>query len=129
MEITMATYAVVENGMVNVDATVEKFERDLTAYVAARETESSTIGQHVDAVFEQYHGQHVKMPTLLTMVLNRLNVQPENYTTLKERVEFYVRSNTSSSRDSGKKFVTEKGKGGGVGVVAHLPPKTPKTSK
>jgi hypothetical protein len=130
MEITMEKYAVVENGVVDVDATVEKFNRDLTAYVAARETEASTIGQHVDAVFEQYKGQHVKMPTLVTFVLNKLNVQSENYSTLKERVEFYVRSNSAAKRDEavslGRKFVIEKGKGGGVAVVADLPVKESK---
>jgi hypothetical protein len=105
--ISLASYVVRDsNGAVDVSATLDKFQDDLETYQAERETELGTIGDAVHAVFATHKGASINMPALTSLTLTKLSVQPENFATLSERVQDYVRTNPE--------FHIGKGKGGGV---------------
>ena len=53
------------------------------------------------------------MPAVTSMALTRMNVQPENFKILTDKVQDYIREN-AGTRASGALFSIAKGKGGGV---------------
>lgn len=103
-----------EDGSIDVDATVLKFEGELLKYQVERETELATIGAAVHGVFDSHKGTTINMPAVVTMALQSLNVQPATYAALSERVATFVRDNASDKREDGRSFRIAKGKGGGV---------------
>jgi hypothetical protein len=114
MNINLNTYVVrAGDGSIDLDATCAKFARDLLAFQAERETETEAVGTAVNAVFDQFPGARINMPALVNYALQRLNVQPENFRILSEKVQSYVRDH-SGPRESGALFHIGKGKGGGV---------------
>jgi hypothetical protein len=104
------------------------FRTSYLAFVAEREIEDGNIGDAVHAVFDQYKSASINMPALAGFVLQRLNVQPENFNALEARVMEYVRQNADLHEKKAKDgtitqtaeaprtrtFTIGKGKGGGV---------------
>lgn len=124
--INLATFAVRdEAGELDLSATVAKFEGALLQYQAERETELATIGAAVNAVFDAHKGASINMPAVTSLALQKLNVQPETYKALSERVQAFVRDNASEERGGGI-FRIAKGKGGGVSRWADVPEKPAK---
>jgi len=116
MNIDLNTYVVRSTtGSINFDATIAKFEADLSTFHAAREKEESVIADALHAIFDSHQGKRIPMPFLTSEVLRMLNVQPENFKSLSEKVQDYVRVCSD--------FNIGKGKGGGVGRVCDLPVK------
>jgi hypothetical protein len=113
MNINLNTYVVRVGGSIDRDATCAKFARDLLAFQAKMETETEAVGAAVNAVFDQFPGARLNMPALVNYALQRLNVQPENFRILSEKVQNYVRDHAGAS-ESGALFHIGKGKGGGV---------------
>jgi len=112
--INLNTYVVrAGNGSIDLDATCAKFAKDLLAFQAEMETENEAVGAAVNAVFDQFPGARINMPALVNYSLQRLNVQPENFRILSEKVQNYVRDR-AGARESGALFHIGKGKGGGV---------------
>lgn len=122
MGIIISSYVVrSSNGSIDHEATLSKFAGDLLAYEAEQEQESSVIGGAVHALFDQFKGARLNVPYLTGEVLRRLNATPENYKTLTEKVQNFVRSQSQGeSYDDGtvehpqSVFVIGRGKGGGV---------------
>jgi len=113
MNIDMNKYVILTNtGNIDIQATLDRFESDLSKFAEARETEVGVISNAVHAVLNGHKGKRVPMPFLASEVLRTLNVQPENYKTLTEKVLDYVRANDE--------FSIGKGKNGGVARVADL---------
>jgi hypothetical protein len=102
------------SGALDLDTTMTKFQGALLQYQAERETELETIGTAVNAVFDEHRGATINMPAVTTLALQKLNVQPESYKALSERVQSFVRDNASDERNGGGTFRIAKGKGGGV---------------
>ncbi len=107
------------NGSIDRAASLAAAEKALDSHIAEHETEQSVIADAVSAVFTQYPGAALTMPTIEGMVLRQLNAQPSNYKALGKRVLDYVRSNSEEVRKdsapSGTKlFGTKKGLNGGV---------------
>jgi hypothetical protein len=100
------------NGSINHEASISQFAGALRKYEAEREVESATIGGAVHAIFDTHKGKRLPMPYLTTEVLRALNVQPENFKTLSDKVQEYVRTSPE--------FSVAKGKGGGAGRVCDL---------
>lgn len=124
--INLATFAVRdESGDLDLSATVQKFEGALLEYQAERETELATIGAAVHAVFDAHKGTNINMPAVTSLALQKLNVQPETYKALSERVQAFVRDN-AGERESGAIFGIAKGKGGGCCRWCDMPVKAAK---
>jgi len=121
--VTMAGYVVKTDGEINVDETVNKFRAELLVYKTERELEAETVGQAVNAVFDDWRGVNINMPALQTAALKYLNFQPENHKALSQKVAEYVRAN-SGKRETGALFFIGKGKGGGVKRWADHPEET-----
>lgn len=116
------------DGTIDTDASLSSAKKTLLTYVAERETESEQIGEAVHAVFDQYKGASINMPALQSMALTHLNVQPESFKVLGERVAQYVRDNADLPEVKDKAgnvtqaaepartraFKISKGKNGGV---------------
>ncbi len=113
--INLATFIVLAIGTSNIDheATLSKFAGELHKFEAERMTENATLGLAVKAVFDQYKGVNLNMPAITSMALTRMNVQPENFKILTDKVQDYIREN-AGTRASGALFSIAKGKGGGV---------------
>jgi len=114
-------------GTTDRDASLQAAEAALDKYIAERETEQDTISQAVNAVFDQYKGAALTMPTIEGMTLRHLNAQPANYKTLGKLVLDHVRAN-SGARDSGATFGISKGVGGGVRRWCDVPADAPESS-
>jgi hypothetical protein len=119
--IDLATYVVRdEDGSVDVDATVTKFEEALVTYVTENEAGDRLVADAVNAVFDAHKGSRINMPALTALALQHLNVQPENHKALTTRVQQYIRANVGEL-GTGKALNSTKGKGGGVCRVSDLP--------
>ena len=121
LTVTLVTL-VTSGGRIDQDASQEAFRGALIKRIAELETEQDEIADAVSALFDQYQGKPIAMPTLGSMVAQRLNAQPENFKVLSDRALEYVRANsqTTGSEDEGNltqhpdsEFVIGKGKGGG----------------
>ena len=129
--INISNYAVrSDEGGIDHEATLAKFAGDLLAFEVEQEAEASTIGAAVHALFDQFKGARLNMPYLTGEVLRRLNATPENYKTLTEKVQNFVRNQAQgesledgSVEYPGSTFIIGKGKGGGVARRCDLAPK------
>jgi hypothetical protein len=111
----IATDSVRDNsGHVDVSLTTDKFTALVMKYVTEHELEQTTISDAVNAVFDEHLGKRLNMPCLLTATLGVLNVQPENFGVLRDRVHKFVQNNASDKRDDNRPFRVAKGKNGGV---------------
>ena len=108
--ISVSDYVVMSKGSVDVEATVSSFRAALVKHLAERETQNATIASAVHAVFDKNRGQVINMPALTGLALQELNAQPENYNTLSDRIQEYVRE---QSKGDASLFIITKGKGGG----------------
>jgi hypothetical protein len=126
---------VTEDGRINLDASCAAFRSAAIKRQAELETEQTQIAEAVSAIFDTYHGKPIAMPTLGSMVAQRLNAQPENFKVLSDRALEYVRANsqTTGSEEEGNlvqhpssEFVIGKGKGGGCYRRADAPVKPAK---
>jgi hypothetical protein len=112
--INLNTYVIrASDGSIDLDATCAKFARDLLTFKTESETETEEVGAAVNSVFDQFPGARINMPALVNYALQRLNVQPENFRILSEKVQNYVRDH-AGPREDGALFHIGKGKGGGV---------------
>ena len=118
MDIVFANYVVrFSDGSIDHDSTLEKFSSDLLRFEEIQDKENVTIGTAVHAVFDQYHGAKLNTPFVIGEVLRKLNVQPENYKALTDKVQYFIKSNSQGDHSA---FVISKGKGGGVGRRSDL---------
>jgi len=97
--------------------------------IADRTNYREQIVTAVAALFEQFKGQAIKMPTLGAMVATALNAQPENHSLVADRVQEYVRANSQGKTVDNVQerpnslFFVQKGAGGGVRLRADMPAK------
>lgn len=122
MSNSLTVELVSNDGHIDQAASTEAFRGALVKRIAELETEQTEIAEQLSALFDQYQGKAIPMPTLGSMVAQRLNAQPENFKVLSDRTLDYVRANSQStgSEDDGNlvlhpdsEFVIGKGKGGG----------------
>ena len=95
--INLATYAIRDAaGNVDLDSTMDKFAADLEMYVAERETETETIANAVDTVFDKLNGARANKPFIVNQVLTLLNVaeHPTMFKMLSDRVNSYLTDNS-----------------------------------
>lgn len=128
----------VTDGLVDIDASIATFRTAALKRQAELETEGAEIAQACSELFDQYRGKAIPMPTVGSMVAQKLNAQPENFKVLSDRVLDYVRANsqTTGSEEDGdlvqhpdSLFVIGKGKGGGCSRRADVVAKPAKGTK
>jgi hypothetical protein len=126
------SFALVLSATGNTDraASLQAAEVALDKYIAERETEQETISQAVHAVFDQYKGAALTMPTIEGMTLRHLNAQPANYKTLGKLVLDFVRANADQKGEAERTrdFGISKGVGGGVRRWCDVPADAPESS-
>jgi hypothetical protein len=120
--LTLTLALVTVGGRIDIEASTNAFRSAAIKRQAELETESTEIAAAVSELFDQYLGKPIAMPTLGSMVAQKLNAQPENFKVLSDRTLAYVRANsqTTGSEEEGNLvehpdslFVIGKGKGGG----------------
>ena len=118
MDIVFASYVVrFTDGSIDHDSTLEKFSSDLLRFEEIQDKENATIGNAVHSLFDQFQGAKLNTPFVVGEVLRRLNVQPENYKALTDKVQNFIKSNSQGDNAT---FVVSKGKGGGIGRRSDL---------
>ena len=126
MTVSITVPLVVSNGSIDQAASESAFRTALLKRVAEQETEVAEIADATLATFAEHKGRAITMPALAGMVCARLNVQPENFSVLSDRVLDYVRSNSQGRTVNGQVenpeslFVISKGKGGGTRLRADI---------
>ena len=129
---------VTTDGKIDIDASTQAFRSAALKRQAELETESAEIAQACSELFDDHRGKAIPMPTVGSMVAQKLNAQPENFKVLSDRVLDYVRANSQStgSEDEGtlvlhpdSEYVIGKGKGGGCYRRADAPVKPAKGAK
>lgn len=105
------------DGTIDQGASLDVARLALSKLAAQHETEVGTISAAVAEVFAT-HESPIGMPALVSLTCSKLNVQPENFSYLSERVAEYVRDNAQDRAGDSSAFVIRKGKGGGVALRA-----------
>jgi len=103
------------SGNIDHEASASKFSSELFKFAAEQESLASTIGVAVHAYFDKHLGKRVNTDMAVGEILIALNVQPENYSILKDRVTDWIRNSPE--------FSTVRGRGGGTGRNCDLPSK------
>jgi hypothetical protein len=107
------------DGGIDQDATIDKFKRTLSEFIAERDTENATIEAAVEKVLSC--GARVNMDFLVSAVCRELNADSANFKILGDKVRNFVRENSCDKDGNGmplnptKRYHIGKGKGGGVG--------------
>lgn len=121
---------VTQDGRIDIDASAQAFRSAALKRQAELETEQSEIAQAVSDLFDT-HRKAIPMPTLGSMVAQKLNAQPENFKVLSDRALTYVRANSQErkaadgtvTKHEDSLFVIGKGKNGGCYRRADAPAK------
>lgn len=118
------------DGTIDQAASEAAFSSTLSAHIADREMQDTLISEKVSELFEAFKGQAIPLPTVASMVAQKLNALPANFKTLSERVANFVRANSQgeTAKDGSVErpnsyLIVSKGKGGGVAVRADRPVK------
>lgn len=112
MQINIGSYVVRNGSTIDHEATIAKFKWDLLKFQAEKELEETTIGEAVHAYFDKHLGKRLNSKMVVGDVLVALNVQPENFSVLHDKVTEFFRTSPE--------FNTARGKGGGVARVCDI---------
>lgn len=142
MQIHLSSFVVRgADGAVDIAATTDKFGIELTKFIAVNETEVAVIATAVNAVFDDYRGQTLTMPTLINYALTKLHANPTNMPALTDRIRGYIHDNADRPAQKAKdksilvpaeeprtrSFRISKGVGGGVSRWSDVPEKSDST--
>lgn len=81
-----------DDGSIDVNASVEKFTKDLAAYKEIQENGTAEVMAHHDAVRASLGDATVNFGYLCGAVLARMNPGPEEYNETKERIDATLRA-------------------------------------
>ena len=123
MNINLNKYAVIgSNGSIDMQATINKFSADLDTYDQKHGAQMESIGNAVNAVFDQYKGARLNTAFIQGEVVRRMNIEPQNYKSVCDKVQEYLHLHSQGkARQDGSVerpnslYLINKGKGGGVG--------------
>lgn len=108
MSINFSSYAVCDNGSVDVEATLDKFRSELVAFAEQEQAVTDRIATAVNAVFEK-HGDRLTKEYIMSLASQEMSLSPDDWRVFKTKMSAYL-SNKS-------KFVAAKGKNGGLSRV------------
>lgn len=104
------------SGSVDVEASAVAYAEALVQWVDENELSQERLDAAVNAVFDQFLGQTIHMPALLSAATLELGGSPAEHKTHSKRLHQHIRG----LHDRGVLQIT-KGKGGGVARVSDLP--------
>lgn len=112
MNIVLSSYVVLSvEGVIDHEATLEKFAENILKFEAEKDAENATISVAIHALFDQFRGARLNMPYLIGEVTRRLDAKPDNYKSLSDKVQAFIRANAEGDDAM---FMISRGKGGGV---------------
>jgi len=129
MSYSLTVELATSGGHIDQAASESAFRTALIKRVAELETEQEQIAQATGELFDENLGKAIAMPTVGSMVAQKLNAQPENFAVLSARALDYVRANSQGKVTDGVEerptslFVIGKGKNGGCSRRADRPAK------
>ena len=109
------------DGLVDVEASTTAFQTALINYAAKQETITNGIRNAVDSVLKVSQGR-VSMSSLVGMTVVKLQMEQnkvydaKEFAAMSKEVEKYVKANTCTDEDSNRRYVAQKGKGGGYSL-------------
>ncbi len=123
---------VTTDGQIDLAESEVSFHTALVKRIAEQGVELDRIQVALDELFTENLGKSIAMPTVGSLVANKLGAVYENFQTLSTRTQEYVRANSQGKVDKATKvaerpnsiFVVSKGVGGGVSRRADIPVKT-----
>ena len=125
MDLKLSNLVVLNEGSIDVEASVLKFRNALTIAKASHDNDLETIATGVHAVYDQFPGAYIQIDALKSMVLSKLGVSPHAYGAVADRLHKFVQENTEAK--DGKTasgadaiFLLKKGKGGGFARKADM---------
>jgi len=104
-----------DDGTINVEDTLRGLRTQLEDLALAEEEGAERIATAVHAVFDQYKGQTLNMPSLVNAALAHLSVTPATFAAESAAVADFIRLRKTE-------FRIAKGKGGGVTRICDAPP-------
>ena len=123
---------VTTDGQIDLAESEVSFHTALVKRIAEQGVELDRIKVALNELFDENLGKAIAMPTVGSLVANKLGAVYENFQTLSNRTQEYVRANSQGKTLSGKGktavverptslFVVSKGVGGGVQRRADIP--------
>lgn len=100
------------NGSVDVAVSLASYSKALNNWVSVNETPVEVIERAVEAVFDS-NSSRLPTPFLASLAVQGMNVDPERFQSLTNRVTTYIRGQVASGR-----LDSIKGKGGGITRLA-----------
>lgn len=118
---------------IDVEKSVDKYRAVITAARDKQVNDAEVIAEATNAIYDQWKGAYIQIDALKSFVLQRLNVHPNAYGELGDRVHAYINENLELGNGITKEgkpalFTLKKGKGGGFARRADLAPGTPPKS-
>jgi len=110
----------VENGVVNVDATMTMLRAELVAYLASTVEDTAGIAEAVESVFARMPNAESKLIDLNSLALKAfgsMTVASGKETKMLENIKTYIRAESKLFESTGGeagKYIIFKGAGGGV---------------
>ncbi|HEY5268159.1 MAG TPA: hypothetical protein VII94_03415 [Candidatus Saccharimonadales bacterium] len=120
---------VTTDGQIDLAESEVSFHTALVKRIAEQGVELDRIQVALDELFTENLGKSIAMPTVGSLVANKLGAVYENFKTLSDRTMEYVRANSQGKVDKATKveerpnslFVVRKGVNGGVSRRADIP--------
>lgn len=106
------------NKSIDIEASVEKFRTAATLLKARHDNDLEVVANAVNAIFDKYRGANLTMEVLKSFTCTSLDVPPEAYGDICDRIYAYVQENLEAGNGitkAGKPalFGMRKGRGGG----------------
>ena len=128
MEINIVTFAVRNSdGSIDHEASLQEFSDLIIKFGEEQDQENKVIAGAVHALFDRFKGARLNTPFVVGEVLRGLNVRPENFKTLTEKVQGFIRGQSQgetlpdgSHENPASVFVISRGKGGGIARRADM---------
>lgn len=108
------------SGNIDIQASVDQFRTNLEEYAVLQAADLETVGNAVEAVFDEYKGTRLNLPVLASFAAAKIGTTPKTHQDVCERVMTYVRS----AKD---KYVIGKGRTGGAARLKDLPAPAPQS--
>lgn len=85
------------DGKVDRIASVNKFQQELTKFELNKKDRNDLVAVAIQLVFDQYAGQTLTKPALITFALKELQASAANWNMLEQEIISYLKANTGSN--------------------------------
>lgn len=113
-KIVLNTYVIRNNNGVDVNATMDKFHKDIVELMSHEENDLNVISKVIEMVFDKHLGVVFNTKAVIHAALIEMQVGLESYQDISNKILAYLKANSSSNREDNKVFRVSKGIGGGI---------------